>query len=386
MKPELYQQHYDKHHDETACPCQVCGKIFVGKFKLRNHVNKVHEMKKKGNSFMCERCPATFRLMSYLNDHKLSRHKEYYVNESVPEEEEQKIDLTNQNAGIANLTNPNAGNAKKNVKCQFCSVVGLMTPATYQLHYDKHHDKTVFQCDICNKSIVNKYRFRKHKMKRHRKGDEEKSPMLCHLCPLTFMTDSGLSRHKFKFHNDSYVKQMIGCKLCGKQLLKDSLPTHLKYTHRIGKAHPCPKCGKNFQCDFFLKRHVKAVHEKIKSIECNICGKNFPQLQNLQKHINGVHKKLKPYKCKLCGNFFSQTCSLSLHLKNVHKIEKPRVTEADREADVKPELSPSKPTTPASAPATILLPDTYFDEELLNAKRKLKKATKEETWERKHKK
>ena len=358
MTPQEYQRHNDKYHDEAVYKCEICDKSIVSKHKLNRHKAFVHGSKKEGEKkYMCQHCPSTFQASNSLNHHNLRLHKEYYVTEANKEQKPLDMDT--------NEANQN----KKTMKCQLCTMGFLMTPSAYQSHYEKYHDQTVYQCDICNRSLTGKHAF-----KRHQSGHAnfKNESFLCHLCPLVFKTESGLRRHKYKCHNDSYVQPYIACKICGRELKQESMRTHLKYTHKLSEEFPCPECGKIFLHPSFLRRHIRAVHEKLLPVTCDICGKRFPQPQNLKKHIDGVHNKLKPYQCKLCGNFFSQTCSLSLHLKNVHKVVKPSVTLADRIPELKIDVDfhASKPVS------SITLPDKYFDAELARSKMKLEIANK----------
>jgi hypothetical protein len=122
---KMYQICFEKYHDETA-------------YKLCLHNRNVLLRKKK---IMCDQCPFIFSCKSSLDYHKFRCHKEHYSNESNQSLEQEHLEIKT-----------GTGELQRNIGCQLCTLGGLMSTRSYQQHYDKFHDETVYECEICKKN------------------------------------------------------------------------------------------------------------------------------------------------------------------------------------------------------------------------------------------
>ena len=85
-----FQDHIKMHNNIRDIPCHECGKMFVTKKTLRQHVIKVHRQKVLG----CTHCSFTTALQSKLQEHvrmmhSLSQDVTKFI-DMVPQQEEQQ--------------------------------------------------------------------------------------------------------------------------------------------------------------------------------------------------------------------------------------------------------------------------------------------------------
>ena len=124
------------------------------------------------------------------------------------------------------------------------------------------HKKTKdFQCSTCDRAFKYHMTLQKHQ-KRDHYGQTAKGSNLVLLSTL--------------------YRERETCELCGKEVLKANMKTHLKY------------------------------HEKPPEFECNSCNFASKTKVKLQKHIRSVHGIIK---CQLCCKTFSTNRLLTNHLK-----------------------------------------------------------------------
>lgn len=108
------------------------------------------------------------------------------------------------------------------------------------------------------------------------------------------------------------VRQLIACILCGKYLLKSSLPQHMKTIHE--KEHfSCPHCNKDFYNKRYLTKHLQLHSNREKTFECGTCQKTFFTKTHLIIH-NESHLNIT-YSCDMCGKSFYRKEGLKHHLK-----------------------------------------------------------------------
>lgn len=108
------------------------------------------------------------------------------------------------------------------------------------------------------------------------------------------------------------VRQLIACILCGKYLLKSSLPQHMKTIHE--KEHfSCPHCNKDFYNKRYLAKHLQMHSNREKTFECGTCQKTFFTKTHLIIH-NESHLNIT-YSCDICGKSFYRQEGLKHHLK-----------------------------------------------------------------------
>ncbi|XP_017285033.1 zinc finger protein 510-like [Kryptolebias marmoratus] len=83
----------------------------------------------------------------------------------------------------------------------------------------------------------------------------------------------------------------------------------------------CHMCPLSFKTDSLLVQHMAKSHEGHKAFKCSECPKEFSRRDHLALHLR-VHTGEKPYRCSYCGKSFRQTSILKVHLR-LHTGEKP---------------------------------------------------------------
>ena len=125
--------------------------------------------------------------------------------------------------------------------------------------------------------------------------------------------------------------QKVPCELCGKQVRKRYMKTHLEFVHKQNmekiearrKKVPCEQCGKEISVNSIgqhLASHAKPKGDKIAT--CSMCGKQI-QIVNLEQHLAIIHGIGEPkFPCHVCGKKFMKQYQLREHL-YAHEDKKP---------------------------------------------------------------
>ena len=122
--------------------------------------------------------------------------------------------------------------------------------------------------------------------------------------------------------------QKVPCELCGKQVRKRYMKTHLEFVHKQNmekiearrKKVPCEQCGKEVSVAS-MGSHL-ASHSGVKMATCSMCGKQI-QVVNLEKHLTIIHGIGEPkFPCHVCGKKFMNRHQLKDHLYS-HEEKKP---------------------------------------------------------------
>ena len=69
-KPAMRNHFKNKHSTETPFKCERCEEAFPVKWKLRNHIERVHEFKKHG----CDFCSKEYNDSKSLKEHMIKHH------------------------------------------------------------------------------------------------------------------------------------------------------------------------------------------------------------------------------------------------------------------------------------------------------------------------
>ena len=143
----------------------------------------------------------------------------------------------------------------KDEKCPICGK-GFRTKGMVWAHKFVHKITKDFQCNMCDRAFKYHMTLQKHQ-KRDHYGQTAKDPNLVLLSTLRET-----------------------CDLCGKDVLKLNMKTHLKYHDKLPEFE-CSKCLFASKEKESLQRHIRRVHSTIK---CQICGKVFSTNRLLTNH------------------------------------------------------------------------------------------------------
>lgn len=185
----------------------------------------------------------------------------------------------------------------------------------FETHKLEHEGKTVsIQCEPCNKTFMTWSGLKKHKDAEHAAGWEG---IRCTICDKLYKNPATLKTHMY-CHTE---KKLHMCDICGKEVrsnvLKAHLETHNKYRSR---EFACEHCGKKFYTNSTLGTHVARRHAGRRFI-CHVCSYPFTDKYSLAKHLL-IHQGVKPFKCEICHKSYTTHNSLVEH-KRIHSGEKP---------------------------------------------------------------
>ena len=141
--------------------CDNCGKRFISICHLKDHVRNVHD---KVKAFVCEMCGQALSTRHGLRQHKLI-HKE----------------------GTKSITCPRCNKTFRHL-------------STYRKHIARVHDFTPdkrLTCDSCGKLFNHSEGLKRHIKKFHAQNKPEYQ---CDLCPLAFVFNYDLNKHKKRTH------------------------------------------------------------------------------------------------------------------------------------------------------------------------------------------
>ena len=137
--------------------------------------------------------------------------------------------------------------------------------------------------------------------------------LACIECGNVFKSKKQLNNHK-RIH-----KEAAKCKECGKEMLNQNLPYHMKSKHnKDAPTYQCTECPYFTLLNNNLSRH-KLVHNKENTTtECEKCSKMFSRPQNMRRHMDLVHSTGNHSHCPLCEKSFTRKENLKSHMLSNH--------------------------------------------------------------------
>ena len=386
------QNYFDTNTNTFSCP--FCHSQSETGQKLRNHLKKCHSsdlhllgtIQDEDYTFPCNLCDLKFVKETHVDFHRIRVH--FPNDKKVPCDVCEKV-IMKYNYSVHKATHSN----EKNFQCLLCNLK-LKTKGTLKHHKSKHvtaeekeffakgqdlsmlkfhcskcdkkflserlllqhskvHSKNRKECNICYKTLSDRYRLLSHLRIFHKEEEEfwdkkipaEKLKYSCQICSQKFLSEQLLRSH-------SSSHKVKACHICYKRIKSSNMRQHLEKVHKAEQeywskdipeeklVYPCDNCEKKCVSASALKLHsrlhvsegfdqlkAECYDQETKTYNCKLCYKPFKDFYNVMNHMCRYHKTMKEtWSRKIESHELNVSCSkcdkkfLNQQLQKMHYI------------------------------------------------------------------
>ena len=360
-------------------PCGRCGKNFVKKAQLLEHLAEVHG-DERARRMQCKVCDKWLS-----GDKNMKGHQNMHM--GIKPVKCIFCDRSYQNAGNmkthckeAHAEQWKAERGKRisqgRAASKPCHLCGLQFPLLHDLYQhlaELHEDPEAreLQCQTCGKWLSSKL-----KLKNHMRTHTGERPFQCNFCHMSFLSDNSMYTHQKDRHPEDWEANKEQIKARNneerKRKMRESFrdgtrkstrgTTYRKagrprkftstYGNDDGEAPildeetgminedllQCDFCDKAFITKKYLLAHQKKEHEqelkdkqwkqrtagKASDNPCPQCGENFPLKSVLNEHLAEIHDDSAAMKlqCHMCSKYLGSKVMLDNHIRT-HTGERP---------------------------------------------------------------
>ena len=349
----------DANPGNDVNPCGRCGKNFIKRAQLNEHLAEVHE-DERARKLQCKVCDkwlgsedymvghrnmhmdikpfkCTFCERSYRNPGNMHAHRK----EAHAEEWEAEKSKRGAHAGRKNSN-----------RCPKCEMAFPFISELFQHLAEIHQDldSRELQCTTCDKWLGSK-----QKLQNHMRTHTGERPYNCDFCPKTFFSENSMYSHRRDSHRAEWEANKDQIKARSK--VEGRRKISAAWAKRKGNSgeatildeatgminhnlFKCDFCEKAYTTKKVMLTHQKEAHgdelrekqmKRKRNIDewtsanpCAQCGMNFPLQSALNEHLAQVHEdpSAMELQCTDCKKWFGTKVMLTDH-KRSHTGERP---------------------------------------------------------------
>ncbi|XP_055314296.1 transcription factor grauzone-like [Sitodiplosis mosellana] len=318
--------HIQWHIDPNTFRCRVCKLKHKHRYTLIDHVKRHNALSAK--QFACKICDRYYATNAQHRTHMELKHPGIQLSSSSVE---------SNSKGDNNIEIPDYVDAS----CDMCPATTFITFKEMQSHYSETHKSVgsvsccqkkylqlsrfsdhiawhtnpdTFKCDVCNKSLPNRYILKQH-------NDWHSNKYYCHTCQKSFPRRNLLRNHLEKHKNRNREKQRnFICDMCDKRFpSQNHLNIHRK-RHDLRDDQICEFCAKKFKTKAELKlhqaKHLDVAPKTNPKFQCDICNGWYASKSVLKTHK--MKHNPDPQKCNQCDKVCPNSAALDQHVRRNH--------------------------------------------------------------------